>query len=142
MLRAMDLLARREHSQFELARKLRMKGFAEDDIPGTLDSLIKKGLLSDQRFAQQYCRFRSQRGFGPRRIEQELHERGVSEDLVALTLDEYSNQDWKELAESTWKKKFAGKKPCDYQTWAKQKRFLQYRGFGDEHSEWLSYGNS
>lgn len=142
MLRAMDLLARREHSQFELARKLRMKGFAEDDIPRTLDSLMKKGLLSDQRFAEHYCRVRSQRGFGPLRIEQELHERGVSAELIAVTMDEFSNQDWKEMAQITWKKKFSGKKPSDYQSWAKQKRFLQYRGFSDEHSEWLSYENS
>ncbi len=142
MLRAMDLLARREHSQFELARKLRMKGFAEDDIPGTLASLMKSGLLSDQRFAEQYCRARTRRGFGPRRIEQALRERGVSEELIALTLGDISNQDWKELAQCTWVKKFAGKKPEDYLSWAKQKRFLQYRGFEDEHSEWLSYENS
>lgn len=141
MMRAMDLLARREHSQFELARKLRMKGFVEDDIPSTLQNLVKKGLLSDQRFAEQYCRARTQRGFGPRRIEQELQERGVSEELIALTLDEISVKEWKEFAQTAWKKKFSGKKPPDYPTWAKQKRFLQYRGFADEHSEWLSYDN-
>jgi regulatory protein len=137
----MDLLARREHSRFELDRKLRMKGFAEEDIPGTLDVLVKQGLLSDQRFAEQYCRARSNRGFGPRKIQLELQERGVSAELIAQTMAALTQQSWTEIARAAWKKKFAGKLPSDYQTWAKQRRYLQYRGFTDEQSGWLSYEN-
>jgi len=135
----MDLLARREHSRFELARKLRLKGFAEEEIPPTLDALAKQGLLSDVRFAEQYCRSRCHRGFGPRRIQQELQERGVAAELIAQTMAELSAEYWRELAQHTWKKKFAGKKPTDYKSWATQRRFLQYRGFTDEQSEWLIY---
>jgi len=136
--RAMDLLARREHSRFELDRKLRQKGFPQEEIPGTLDTLVKKGLLSDQRFAEEYCRARSKRGFGPRRILCELQERGVSVDLIEKAMADYDQQTWIEFAQSTWKKKFAGKYPRDYQSWAVQRRFLQYRGFTDEQCEWLS----
>ena len=139
--RAIDLLARREHSRFELERKLRQKGFAEEEIPGTLDALVKQGLLSDQRFAELYCRARSNRGFGPRRIQQELQERGVSAELIVQTMAEFDRHSWTELARLTWKKKFGGKLPGDYKTWATQRRFLQYRGFTDEQSEWLSYEN-
>jgi regulatory protein len=137
MHRAMDLLARREHSRFELERKLRTKGFAEEEIPRTLDSLVKQGLLSDQRYAEQYCRARSNRGFGPRRIQLELQERGVSVELIAQTLAEVTQKNWTESAKATWKKKFTGQIPNDYKTWAKQRNFLQYRGFTDEQSGWL-----
>jgi regulatory protein len=141
MHRAMDLLARREHSRFELERKLRQKGFAEEEIPGTLDALVRQGLLSDQRFAEQYCRMRCNRGYGPRRIQLELQERGVSAELVAQTMAEMSKQSWVEMAKAAWKKKFSGKLPADYKAWATQRRFLQYRGFTDEQSEWLGYDN-
>jgi regulatory protein len=142
MHRAMDLLARREHSRFELDRKLRQKGFSQEEIPGTLDSLVKQGLLSDQRFAEEYCRARSKRGFGPRRIEVELQERGVSVEIIEKTLADYDQQRWIELAQSTWSKKFVGKYPRDFKSWAVQRRFLYYRGFTDEQSEWLNYENS
>lgn len=141
MNRAIDLLARREHSRFELERKLRQKGFAEEEIPSVLDVLVKQGLLSDERFAEQYCRARSNRGYGPRRIEQQLQERGVSGALIAQTMAEYGQQSWTELSRAAWKKKFGGKLPSDYKSWATQRRFLQYRGFTDEQSGWLSYEN-
>lgn len=137
----MDLLARREHSRFEMERKLRVKGFDQAHIPSALNQLVKQDLLSDSRFAEQYCWARSQRGFGPRRIQLELQDRGVSPELIEDTLREISRSSWIKLAKATWKKKFSGKIASDYQTWAKQRRFLQYRGYTDEQSEWLSYEN-
>ncbi len=137
----MDLLARREHSWFELERKLKLKGFAPEEIPRALDGLVRDGLLSDERFAEGYCRMRVNRGYGPRRIQQELLERGVSDTLITLVIAEYRQADWIELARSAWRKKFSGKLPREYKAWATQRRFLQYRGFTDEHCGWLSYEN-
>ena len=49
---ALDLLARREHSGFELKQKLCVKNFASDEIAAVLEILKQKGFQSDERFAE------------------------------------------------------------------------------------------
>ena len=62
---AMDLLARREYSTVELQRKLLVKFSAYEIIDQELTRLTCQGLLSDERFAEAYSRYRSGAGFGP-----------------------------------------------------------------------------
>lgn len=126
--RAMDLLARREHSRLELKRKLLTKGFEADAIEACIEELVADGLLSDIRFAEAYINHRSQRGFGPHRIRQELRERGVIDTHINLALEE-ATIDWDGLAEQCRQKKFGVAQPDDYDESARQRRFLQYRGF-------------
>ncbi|MDQ2994665.1 MAG: recombination regulator RecX [Pseudomonadota bacterium] len=136
----MDLLARREHGVDELALKLRQKGFEPADITVALKELVAENLLSDERFAFEYTRSRHRRGFGPRRISLELQERGIAAELIRTTLAEYRPADWQKAARAVWQKKF-GCIPTDFKVLANQKRFLVYRGFGEEHCEWLGYEN-
>lgn len=70
--RAMNLLARREHSVTELKNKLLKANFDIDDIYEVIARLTETGLQSDERFAENYLRYRSQRGFGFQRIRLEL----------------------------------------------------------------------
>lgn len=130
--RAVGLLARREHSAYELKQKLAKNEANDDEIYDVIEKLQQAGLQSDQRFAENYVRYRSQRGNGPRRIRLELHERGVSSDIA----DDQLNQidiDWFELAYSVRCKRFGEDNPTDFKERAKQQRFLQYRGFSHEH---------
>lgn len=136
----MDLLARREHAYDELALKLRQKGFEQADIIVALDELVADNLLSDERFAYEYTRSRQRRGFGPVRIRLELQERGVNPELIRDTLSEYSLDDWQMAARAVWQKKYSCA-PTDFEMLSKQKRFLNYRGFSEEHCEWLCYEN-
>lgn len=138
--RAIDLLARREYACRELALKLRQKGFEQSDIELAIQELVAENYLSDQRFASEYTRSRLRRGFGPARIRLELQEHGIEPELVRQTLSEYNVQDWQQAARAVWQKKFTSL-PADFAMLAKQKRFLNYRGFGEEHCEWLSYEN-
>ncbi len=140
MRRAMDLLARREHAYTELALKLRQKGFEQSDIIVALDKLVADNLLSDERFAYEYTRSRQRRGFGPVRIRLELQERGVDPELIRDTLSEYGVDDWQIAARGVWQKKYSSL-PTDFEMLSKQKRFLNYRGFSEEHCEWLCYEN-
>jgi regulatory protein len=127
----MNLLARREHSITELVRKLGTD-FDHDDIIIVIDKLTKANLQSDQRFAENYLRYRSQRGFGYQKIRQELKERGVDTELISAALAE-SDIDWFTLAAGVRCKRFGEQQPADYKDRAKQQRFLQYRGFTHEH---------
>lgn len=126
----MNLLARREHSVAELVKKL-SADFEHDDIIIAITKLTVKNLQSDQRFAENYLRYRSQRGFGYQKIRQELKERGVDTELISDALAE-SDIDWFALAAGVRCKRFGEQEPEDYKERAKQQRFLQYRGFTHE----------
>ncbi|MDH5357429.1 MAG: recombination regulator RecX [Gammaproteobacteria bacterium] len=129
--RAMNLLARREHSVAELTTKLLKANFDIDDINTVISKLKSAGLQSDQRFAENYLRYRSQRGFGSQRIRLELKERGVADEIINNTLKEASI-DWFSIATTVRCKRFGEQYPDDYKDRAKQQRFLQYRGFTHE----------
>lgn len=125
---AMDLLARREHTRTELQRKLRQRGAQDAQIEIELDRLQDDGLLSNERFCEAYVYSRTQRGYGPQRLREELRQRGVAESLIEGTLGD-SAWDWQALAEEAFRKRFPEGVARDPKERAKQLRFMQYRGF-------------
>jgi regulatory protein len=129
--RAIAYLARREHSSSELRLKLVKVGFESTDIDDVLKKLSENNLQSDSRFAENYLRYRSNRGYGFQRIRQELKEKGVSTDIISEALEQ-AEIDWFTLAIEVRCKRFGENIPDDYKDRAKQQRFLQYRGFSHE----------
>jgi regulatory protein len=129
--RAIKLLASREHSRLQLMRKLGERGFDTDAVAAVLDQLAAEGLQSDERFAESFVRSRIDRGQGPIRISAELREHGVDESLISDYLD-FSDPLWQQQVEVVRSRRFGETLPDDYQTRAKQARFLQYRGFTSE----------
>ncbi|HET8699341.1 MAG TPA: regulatory protein RecX, partial [Gammaproteobacteria bacterium] len=81
--RALDLLARREHSRLELERKLGARGFVPEVIATALNHLEQSGALAGDRFTESFIRSRAARGQGPVRIRAELAARGVDEGRTA-----------------------------------------------------------
>jgi regulatory protein len=128
------LLARREHSEFEIRRKLLLKGFEAQIVDEALEILTLKGQLSNQRFVQAYINYRRDNGYGPNRIHVELSARGIPEDMIDHHLDIADNA-WFLEAEKVWRKRFKGLIPADFKARAQQMRFLQYRGFTPDHIE-------
>jgi regulatory protein len=124
----MDFLARREHSEQELARKLSARGYAEDTVAETLAALVADRLLSNARFAEAFVHSRIQRGSGPQKIRAELRERGVSDELINTCLDAHADS-WRELAREVRAKRFGNTQPADFRERSRQMRFLQQRGF-------------
>lgn len=80
--KAIDLLARRDHSEKELEDKLRSRGGEESDVAAVLMDLRGIGLLDDRRFATGFLSYRSGKAWGPRRYRQELLSRGVAAEIV------------------------------------------------------------
>lgn len=129
--KAMDLLARREHSAQEMRAKLHAREFDHDDVELAIESLIDEGLLSDARFAEAFVASRIRKGQGPVRIRGELQQRGVTADLIETNLERV-RVDWIDMARSVRQRKYGGAYPADYRERARQSRFLQYRGFTGE----------
>ena len=73
----MRLLARREHSRAELARKLAPHAGSAQELQTLLDSLIEKKQLSDERYASERARWLA-RKYGPARIRHDLRAKGVA----------------------------------------------------------------
>lgn len=126
------LLARREHSEFELRQKLTTREFADDDIELAIERLLAKDYLSDERFAQSTCRYRMNRGYGWRYIANELKQKGVSSTIIQQ-LQKNCEIDWYLQAELAYNKRFSDFEEQSPQTTQKEQakriRFLQYRGF-------------
>jgi len=129
--RAMDLLARRDHSRLELGRKLTGRGFEPAIVEQVLDDLIRDRLLEEDRFVESFIRGRVRKGQGPVRIRGELAQRGIEGADVSAALNE-ADCDWTALAAQVRAKRFGAEAPGDYKERARQAKFLQYRGFESE----------
>jgi regulatory protein len=125
---ALRMLTRREHGRKELEGKLINKGCTADIAAQVAAGLEAEGLLSDDRFVEALVRVRRQRGCGPLRIQKELQQKGVAEDVVERWLD-VAGDDWVEAVKRVCRRKYGGKVPKSLSARAKQARFLQYRGF-------------
>ena len=124
--KAVRLLAMREHSRAELARKLSGLG-SEEKIDATLDRMAELDLQSDLRFARMWVRSKAER-FGTARLRHDLAQRGVPGDCIDQALSEECEENELDRARAVWQQKF-GTPARDHREWAKQARFLQSRGF-------------
>lgn len=126
--RALDLLARREYSRAELARRLARQGAAPDRVAAVLDECAAQGLQSDARFAEALVASRARRGQGALRIRRELAERGVAEAVIEAALAG-AGVDWCALAREVCRRKYGAEPAADWPERARRARFLGYRGF-------------
>lgn len=128
---SMRLLAAREHSQYELRRKLGQKGHEDEVIEQAVEQLVNQDLQSDQRFVESFVKSYGERGKGPKRIRLELQQHQLSAELIERYLDE-RDVIWDEFALQVKLKKFGAGPPEDFQHKMKQAKFLEYRGFTHE----------
>ncbi len=132
---AIHLLSRRDHGEYELYQKLAKKGYGEEQIQEAVNYCIDHDYLDDLRYAKSQIRQHVYKGHGERRIRQELKQKRISESVIEEAILE-EPQDWFELAKVVAEKKFKGTKAEDQREYAKQVRFLQYRGYSFEQIEY------
>ena len=119
---ALKMLMRREYSKLELSQKLQAKGFDIVDVNSSISKLVQQNYQSDDRFSEGFILMRFNQGKGPVKIASELKMRGI--DTFDLSIF-----DWFKLAKEIRQRKFGDASSLDYKEMAKQKRFLQSRGF-------------
>lgn len=84
--KALHLLAVREHSRLELAKKLQRSNEALEVIDQVIAELNQQGLQSDQRFAEAYSQAKLRRGYGVLKIRHELLGKGISRQIIEQVL--------------------------------------------------------
>lgn len=124
--RALRLLARREHSRQELARKLAPHAESTEAVKAVLESLVQRKQLSEERFAEERARSMA-RKYGAARIRQDLKSKGVNEELI----DRVSTDGELERARAILERKYRNPATTREER-AKRMRFLQSRGFSSE----------
>jgi regulatory protein len=128
-LRAMNYLARREHSRAELARKLAQHAEV-DEVEALLDQLEQESLLSNARYVEMLAHARAGK-HGSLRLKADLREKGVPDNESIEALEMAREQDLA-AAKAVWQKKFGAldvdlrNSPAER---ARQYRFLASRGF-------------
>lgn len=128
---AIRLLARREHSKFELKNKLLKNGFVASEIDTLLWELDRKKLQSDERFAESCINMRRGHGFGPLKIIAELKNKGIDKITIEKLLSAYATS-WSDFAIEQYNKKFGNCRPKNRLELAKQVRYLMGKGFTRE----------
>jgi len=120
------MLARREHTRAEMRRKLSPHCEEPAQVEQLLDTLVARGWLSEARFAESRANALA-RKFGSLKIEHDLRNRGVSAEIIELTL-EGARMHELENCRAVWQRKF-GALPQDAAERGRQMRFLAGRGF-------------
>ncbi len=130
---SLRVLALRDHSRAELRRKLKEKGYQEQEIEQSVVRLEELGYLDDARFARLFAAsaLRNGRSYGAM-LKLELARRGVAPEIAALALAELADEfGEEELLARAIARRFAGFDPA--QATEKERRrvvsYLQRKGF-------------
>jgi regulatory protein len=122
------LLTRRDHSRKEIQHKMAVKGYESSQVSAVIDDLAQQSWQDDSRYAESYARMRSHKGFGPVRIAYELKQQGIETHTVDKVLQATSDN-WLNLMEQVYNKKYPESLAMDINERAKRIRFLLQRGF-------------
>ena len=127
--RALRLLARREHTRAELARKLAPEAASRDVLETLLAQLEGRKQLSDERYAEARAHQLS-RKFGAARVRRELVAKGVEREAAARFAADVEKTDL-ERARAIVARKYRIR-ASGPQERMRRARFLQSRGFSPE----------
>ena len=129
--KSIDLLSRREHSVKELQQKLSKREYKDEEISIIIKYLVDNNYLSDERYSESVFRLRVTKGYGKYYIENELRQKGISNDQIS-SLHEEQMIDWTAQAVLAYQKKYTDNAIEDQKDKAKRIRFLQSRGFSTD----------
>ena len=127
--KTLDLLTRKPQSRKELERKLAEWGAGEEETESICTRMEELGFLNDAAYAEQVVSHYAAKGYGVRKLRDELYRRGVPRDLWdrALAQTEAPAQ----AIDAFLQKKLAGRQP-DRAELKKQSDALARRGYGWE----------
>ena len=132
--RAMRIVAMRAMSERELYDRLVEKGETEQNAAATVAWLIDLHVLNDADYAAMLVRHYAAKGYGARRIRDELYRRKVPRELWDAALDELPAQD--DAMDKLLRSRLRGADPDDRAALKKASDALLRRGFGwDEIKE-------
>ena len=107
--KTIELLSRKPQSRKEVERKLTQWEASEEEAAALCDRMEELGYLNDAAYAVTVVRHYSVKGYGERKLRDELYRRGVPRDLWDEALQQAGSPD--EAIDAFIAKKLAGKAP-------------------------------
>ncbi|MET0500039.1 MAG: regulatory protein RecX [Candidatus Binatia bacterium] len=134
MQRALRFLGYRSRSEAELQNFLVQRGYSTAIAEWTLAKLRALNYLNDETFAQDWARSRVEaRGYGPKRIEQELRTKGIGPELIREALGQtFAPGDESARARLLLVKRFKNQQLDDHKMLRRAVGFLQRRGYSSK----------
>jgi regulatory protein len=123
---ALNLISHRPRSAWELQDYLRRKDYDEATQTVILERLTERGYIDDEEFARRWvANRRLLKSTSKRRLQQELRQKRVADDIIKKVLDEDETDEFEVLRELIAKKRAMTK----YQDQQKLMQFLARQGF-------------
>lgn len=85
--KALQLLARRDHSCAELKVKLKMRGYSQLEITAVIHECERLNYLNDARFAEVYLKQLQRNGYGINGIKHKLYIKGVPKSVIQQSVE-------------------------------------------------------
>lgn len=135
---AAAMLGRRSLSEHQLRQKLLEKQLSEEETDWAVARMKEYGVIDDAAYAAMKAQALADRGYGERRIAQELRRRGIDRELALQACQQVSRAE-DQLMEF-FARRFGGERPDGA---ARQKAWaaLYRKGFGTEEIDaaWQQY---
>lgn len=124
--RALNLIARRPRSEWELKDYLKRKDYDEEAASTVLNMLRQRGYVDDKAFAEAWVRNRRLlKSTSKRRLQQELRQKRVADDTIQEVLEEDEADELDVLRELVAKKRIQSR----YQDNLKLTQYLARQGY-------------
>ncbi len=126
---ALNQLSRRARSEWELRDYLKRKDYAPEIIDAVLAQLSDYGYVDDKKFAEAWvANRRLLKATSARRLQQELKQKRVSDDVISQVLEEDETDELEVLKELVERKR----KQTKYQDNLKLMQYLSRQGYNYE----------
>ena len=125
--KALNLLTSKPMSRRELEQKLRSWEAGEEEAAAIADRMEELGFLNDAAYAAQVVRYYSAKGYGERKLRDELYRRGIPRALWDEALE--GAADPSAAIEEFLRKKWRGTLPDDPRELKKASDALARRGY-------------
>ena len=126
--RAMHLLEKQDRTRKNLEDKLRESDYPQTAIDAAIAYVESFHYIDDERYARSYVHFH-QEGKSKRRIQQDLMQKGIDRDVIALVLEEEYETSEADMIRDLLRKKHYDPESADAKERSKMYRFLAGIGF-------------
>ena len=124
---ALNIITYKDRTVAELKKKLTEKGYGLSEIEDVIAKLAEYNYVDDQRYAIHFAKGRSE-SRGARVIRMELKNKGVSDSLISLAMEEL-DVDESETVEKLLRRRYGNEDLRDEKTRNRAYGFLMRRGF-------------
>ena len=131
--KALDFLSRRPRTVNEIEKKL-SEEYAPDIISRVMDMLNEYKYIDDAAYALEYAKERMKAGYGPLKIEWEMREKGISQELIEAALEPIKAIQIP-TAIGALRAKYRNKPDVDEKEKGRAFNYLQRRGFETDISD-------